>query len=185
MGTRKIIYLIGVTCSGKDYFIDECVAKEPTIFGSVNVGREFRARYPAGFFKGLGAMSSTEDEAFEIFEAQLQAAGDKPVVLVSGQPRLPSQVDRIMGKYPGEVVWMHQPDAVLVSRLESRFAKEPDAEDLARARLANDRIQLYDVLFELTKRRIPIHVNVNNDSARSCLALFGSMHPNSGVDLYV
>lgn len=176
----KIIYMLGVTCAGKDYLSDHAVAKYPDTFGAVNVGKEFRRRYPPGYFQGKGAMASTEDEVYEIFTQQLEAASKKPFVLVSGQPRLVSQVDRIFAKFPGSILWLHQPDSVLLDRLEKRFVDSPDAIHLAKERLLNDRIQLFDVLFELVKRNVPIEVARGNvdDTLNQILTL-------GGPDLYV
>lgn len=164
----KTFYLMGTTCVGKDYFIDNAKDKYPSLFGSVNVGKEFRKRYPPEYFEGRGALMKTEDEAFAIFKEQHdeQVRLKKRFILVSGQPRLPTQVDRIYSYAPGTIVWLFAPNETLEERLAIRFENDPSGYDLGKQRLVNDRLQLYEVLFELHEREIPIktidvmHTNV-------------------------
>lgn len=156
----KLFYVMGVTCVGKDYMIEYAQRTYPDKVGIVQVGKEFRRRYPPEFFQGKGAMKSTEDEAFNIFVELLNAAQDKKYVFVSGQPRLESQVDRIMRPYPGEVIWLHAPDDLLQERIITRFPegseKWEEARKLSFDRINNDKKQLYDVLFRLKQNRIKI-----------------------------
>lgn len=177
----EIYYVWGVTCVGKDTLMDRADQIYPNLVGLVNVGKEFRRRYPPEYFKGKGAMQSTEVEAREIFEEQLNARikEDKRIILVSGQPRLVSQLDFTMRKYPGTLLWMHVSDETLMKRLEGRFPGDPGAFELSKKRLSNDRIQLFDVMFEILKRGYPF-ITFDGDYEQMDALIHNLVHfPNS------
>lgn len=141
--------ILGVTNVGKSTLLSSLNKEE---FATVEVGKEMRRRYPAEFFKGKAAMQETEDEAFEIFTEQYAAAGEKPVV-IDGQPRQVSQIDRVLKvlKYPFFIL-LHAPEEELKHRIHKRD-KDTEWASLSERRLDADRIQLYDVLAELMLRR--------------------------------
>lgn len=143
--TVEYVYIIGVTCSGKDHLMDYIESKDPTV-GSVRVGKIMRERYPPDYFKGSGAPEHTEQEALKIFEDEIERLKDKRVVLISGQPRRLSQIEHTIGKYPGIVVWLHADEDVLKQRIEKRSAAD---QELAFARIKNDQIDLYKVIHHL------------------------------------
>jgi hypothetical protein len=151
MQKSSFIYVFGVTCTGKDYLVEKALQMYPNIFGAVQVGKEFRRRYPPEHFQGMGAPAHTEDEAYQIFLDELNKVSDKNRVLIVGQPRRASHVDRIYRKYPGLILWLHAKDVVLEERINKRFPDDLKSKELAIQRLANDRIQLYDTLYELSK----------------------------------
>lgn len=177
MNVCKIIYVLGVTCSGKDTMMDRADQMYPNLVGLVNVGKEFRKRYPPEYFKGKGAMQSTEVEAREIFEEQLNAriSEGKKLILVSGQPRLTSQLKFTMDKYPGTLLWMHVSDETLLKRLEGRFPGDPGAFELSKKRLINDRVQLFDVMFEVLKRGYPF-LTFNGDYEQTDALIHNLIH---------
>lgn len=150
-----IYYVTGVTCAGKDTMMERAADLYPNLVGLVQVGKEFRRRYPPGYFKGKGAMQSTEAEALEIFNQQLEAVKNKKIIFVSSQPRLVSQISFTVGKHPGTIVWMNVSEETLLKRLERRFPNDPESIGLSMKRLSNDRIDLYDVIFNLMKLDIP------------------------------
>lgn len=148
----RIYYAFGVTCAGKDTLMDRAQELYPNLVGLVNVGKEFRKRYPPEYFQGKGAMLHTEREAIEIFETQLaEQRKDKKIIFVSGQPRMVAQIKETIGKYSGTILWLHVSDETLKQRLEKRFVGDPGSYQLSLKRLSNDRIQLFDVVFELIK----------------------------------
>lgn len=157
-------YVWGVTCAGKDTLMDRADELYPSHVGLVNVGKEFRKRYPPSHFNGQGALQSTEVEAREIFEEQINVriSEGKRLIFISGQPRMVSQIPFTMDKYPGTLLWMHVSSETLLKRLEGRFPGDPGAFELSKKRLTNDRIQLYDVLFDVIKKGYPI-ITFNGD----------------------
>lgn len=156
MRTPATYYIAGVTCVGKDFLIERAVKKYPDIFGAVQVGKEFRRRYPPEHFKGKGAMPSTRNEAYNIFVEQFAQARKKPKILVAGQPREKEQVQRICVPNPGKIIWLSASDETIEKRLAVRFANDVSSANLSKQRLTNDRIQLYDVLHEAVSLGIPI-----------------------------
>lgn len=151
-------YIFGTTCVGKDHLIELAVEKHPDLFGAVQVGKRFRELYPPEYFEGLGAPEKCEDEAFKIFREQHDAATEskKKWILVSGQPRRPSQVERILGYAPGTIFWLHASNEVVESRIHTRFKDNPQGWKLANERITTDRVMLFDTLFALLQKSIPI-----------------------------
>lgn len=149
---RLIVFCMGVTCSGKTTFIDFCTEEEEKI-GAIKVGEEMRLRHPTEYFDGLAAMDSTEDEAWEIFNEQLadNVRRGKSIILVDGQPRLPSQVDHCLGIVESQgfickFLWFHVDNEELDKRMNGRFEGQIGALNLAKLRMINDKVQLYDVI---------------------------------------
>lgn len=148
---HTLYYLIGTTCSGKDYLAEAAEKDYPKTFGVVQVGKEMRRRHPPEYFRGLGAMPHTEDEAQNIYKEQLnsaKAAGKSKIIIV-GQPRMKSQVNKVFLPNPGKVIWLNAADNVIKARIKERFVNDHAALDLANARVTNDKLQLFEVLFEL------------------------------------
>lgn len=150
-----VYYVVGLTCVGKDTFLERAHELYPNVFGLVQVGKEFRRRYPPGYFDGKAAMPHTENEALEIYAEQLAAALQKKITLVCGQPRMVDQIRNTIDKNPGTVIWMHVSDETLAQRVSLRFPNDQPSVDLSTKRLLNDRIQLYDVIFHLKKKDYP------------------------------
>jgi hypothetical protein len=155
-GNKKCFFVLGITCSGKDYLIDYAISKHPEKFGVVQVGREFRKRYPPEYFKGSGAPDHTEVEALEIYKEQFTKALGKPYILVSSQPRRPSQVQPcvehcLANDYQPVALFLYAPGIVVTNRIESRFKDDESGKTLAQARVTNDKVQFYDTIFELLK----------------------------------
>lgn len=168
--TVNYLYIVGVTCTGKDYLMDFMESQDPTI-GSVRVGKILRERYPPDHFKGSGAPEHTEKEALEIFESEIQRLKGKRTVLISGQPRRLSQIKPTIGKYKGSIIWLHASDDVIRQRISNR--SEADQE-LALQRIKNDKIDLYTVMHELwCQQDIPIHSY--NTGVMSVQQLYGEL----------
>lgn len=140
--------------------------------GSVSVGSEMRRRHPPSFFRGQAAMPETEEEVWEIYRGQLDAALDAKcdVVFVDGQPRMISQVSAVVSdmddrfprdggpprrslwEYPALFMHLVAPDKELIRRMEIRDGDDPEKLKLSRSRMSRDKEQLYDVLADISLR---------------------------------
>ncbi len=150
---QKLICILGITCTGKDTLVERMVEKYPDV-GAVQVGKEFRKRYPPERFKGLGAMPDTEKESWEIFDEQLALCKDKSIVLITAQPRMESQVNEIMNRcvIKPEFYALTCSKEELQRRIIKRFDNQEEGWlTLAQQRVNNDKIQLYEVLLTLAK----------------------------------
>lgn len=157
---------MGITSVGKSTFINSA---PPDRVAKVEVGKEMRRRYPPERFRGLAAMPDTEDEVFEIYQEQLREAyrSGKEFILVDGQPRMVSQIRRVMEFYPmipREAIWLHVDDTILEERIEARFPDDPGSRELAVKRMTNDKTQLFPVIFELLRIDTPI-TTINHTDA--------------------
>jgi len=142
---------MGITCVGKDELVEYAVKFHSNV-GAIQVGKEMRKRHPPEYFKGLGALDETEPETWEIFQEQLALCSGKDHIFVTGMPRLKGQVAKFFNMFEIEKCrfWLlHCEDEIIVLRLESRFKDEPDWGVLARRRMQNDKIQLYQVINEI------------------------------------
>jgi shikimate kinase len=141
----KVFFLIGITCSGKTTILNQMKQRHPDAIGLVQVGKEMRRRHPPEYFDGLGAMPKTEDEAWTIFEEQLKKCAGYRYVLVDGQPRMASQVQRCLMVPDHRFLWLSTMPSIIAARIES--SDRTDAEKkLARERVHNDSKQLIDVM---------------------------------------
>lgn len=168
----KTFYLMGITCSGKDYFIELAVKLYPDIFGAVQVGKEFRRRYPPDYFKGSAAPAHTEQEAIDIFKEQHNAAvfAGCSCILVSGQPRRPSQVASCLSYAPGDIIFMYTPDEIVLERIAKRFENDPASKLLSMQRVVNDKVQLYDTIFECLRRNVDFKtINTQEDNVEEII----------------
>lgn len=144
---QRLYYCLGTTCAGKTWLMERAQQRYPEIFGLVEVGKIFRQRYSPDYFKGSAAPEHTEREAVAIFQEEMAKQASKPVVLVSGQPRRVSQIKPTIQTYPGTALLIYAEEEELRRRAGER-GSQADIE-LSMARINNDRIQLYDVLFHL------------------------------------
>lgn len=161
----KVIYVLGKTCVGKSTLIEKALAYSDKI-GACEVGKEFRRRYPPDHFKGLGAMQDTEKEALEILDMFFEKAKaeNKEWILVDGQPRLVSSINKILWRHNPEdenVWWCYVPPEVAIKRAHGRFDTTTpvgrESAKLASDRLVNDAVQLYDVMWHMVcEQAIPI-----------------------------
>lgn len=147
----KTFFIMGLTCVGKDYFIEKACEMYPHLFGAVQVGKELRKRYPPEHFQGLGAAPATRKEAIDIYKEQwqLNKVIGKKYILVSGQPRERMQVEQVMAFASGPVIWMTTSQEIILERLKQRFKDDPSSMKLSLDRIVNDKVQLYDTIFEL------------------------------------
>lgn len=155
----SLYYVLGTTCAGKDWFMEKAQELYPEDVGLVQVGKEFRRRYPPGYFQGSASPLHTEQEALNIFEEQLDLVRDKRIVFVAGQPRRVSQIDPTINKYQGQVLWIYAEEELLKERAHSR-TNDPAVTHLSLCRITNDKVQLFDVLYHLMAQEhaiIPIH----------------------------
>lgn len=156
-----IIYLMGVTCSGKTTLVDDFLSDPFGNVGAVQVGKEMRRRYPPEYFQGSGAPGHTEDEARRIFEEQLKAAEGKKLILVDGQPRRRSQV-ALMKRNPGLGLILDVSEETQRERLENRFKNDPAGRFLAEDRIKNDKVMYYDCICEMYHQGCPYNILPHN-----------------------
>jgi len=147
-----IVYLIGPSCAGKGTFIASERNRENVAF--VEVGREFRKRYPPEHFRGCGSPDHLEAEALQIFQEQFTAAlTDCPdIIYVDGQPRRTSQVIPTAPPQFNRRMYLiiSAADTVLAARALQRFGGENnEGYAICRKRAVNDRVDLFDVLHAL------------------------------------
>jgi len=151
-----IIFVLGVTNTGKSSVMQDSPKYAMDCFknvGLVQVGKEMRRRYPPTHFNGMGAPDNIELEAIEIFLEQLKQRKQQrcDLILVDGQPRRYSQIDIMLNHAPRRAfLHLTASHEVLLERAAVRDSEDPDKLSLSLARLKNDKIQLYDVLSELS-----------------------------------
>lgn len=152
-----IIHVLGITCAGKDTLM-EYIASNYEGVGLVQVGKEMRKRHPPEYFKGLGAMQSTEEEVRQIYCEQYGQVKHNRLVLVSSQPRLISQVSfvyEVDGHRKRAFLFIRASDAEINHRVNERFPNWRTDEshlksrELSLQRINNDRIQNYDTILEI------------------------------------
>lgn len=159
-----IKFIMGPTCSGKSTFLKQACKEAPDIFGTVEVGKLLRAKYPPEYFKGQNNPKHTAAEAWALCEEGVQKCrqNGKRIVLVDGQPRDVPQVNLCFTKFPSteysSEFWLI--DACLEERERRARASRsgPDLETLALPRLTNDMIAYYTVLVELLKAKVPVRI---------------------------
>lgn len=163
---KKLICVCGVTCSGKDTFVERAAELYPRIVGTIQVGKEMRLRHPPEYFKGLGAMADTEPETWAIFDEQykrMEGQG-KSIIFVSGMPRLKGQVEKLQRYCDPTFLFLYVSEDVLSKRLDERFKNNPSARELSIKRMVNDKIQLYDIMMEIGEGIISLYCDGNMDS---------------------
>ena len=160
----SVIFVMGPTGAGKSTVVgnadvytqlnDNIIGLSYRSFHAVEVGKEFRKRYPPEYFDGKAAMPHTEDEAFSIFQEQFIKAIDhhtnmcqinpdyESVILVDGYPRTPLQVDRCQDLVTWHtdcygVVWLDCDEQEREQRLNYRDIDESTRE-LSRKRFESD-----------------------------------------------
>lgn len=181
---KTVIAVGGVTCAGKSTLM-QALAQMPH-FGTIEVGKEMRKRYPPEFFKGKAAMKETEEEVWQIFDEQYKKHLRDPdcaAIFSDGQPRLPSQVYRMYNMIgPYNFIMMHASRERLERRARQRSTDQGNL-DLALARITNDNAQLYEVLLEyhhlqIGRARTLYTDNLNTEEAKvEFLKLVYDLHP--------
>lgn len=174
---RYLLFMMGITCNGKSTLMQRTKEAYGDRVHLVGVGKLLRAKYPPGYFQGLGAPQRTEAEALELLREGVAAGVANPAVrllLVDGQPRRDSQIDaclNIAQEYglgrSYRFMLIDTSDQVREQRILTRFSdpQEEGARQLSRDRQTNDRVQLYDVLVGLLGRGLQERIEVFPNSA--------------------
>lgn len=161
----KVIFVLGPTNAGKSTLLKTVKELFPQRVGLVEVGKEMRRRHPPEFFQGSAAPEHCEQEALSIFHEQMVEATKHEFVFVDGQPRRVSQITPCLQyRYDHQLFFllMNESEEVLKKRLEGRFAPGSGEYELSWMRIRNDKVQLFDVLFELIKLNLVIETAAEN-----------------------
>lgn len=154
----RVISILGITNTGKDTLAERMQQLYPEEIGLIQVGKEFRKRYPPEHFKGLGAMKSTEPEAWSIFDSLYKDLTNKQLIIVVSQPRMISQLHEFQKRCPNAHYYLLTcSEEEQRKRMLARFNNQKEGWlALAQERLINDRIQHYDLLVEMISMRLDI-----------------------------
>lgn len=163
--TIPLIFVMGATNVGKTTFMDLC--RDYDVFGLVEVGKMFRAKYPPDYFKGQAAPAHTQTEAWSMFLEGVKNAAEqgKQVAVIDGQPRNVEQTEWAF-KMPNPKVFLHlwAPPDIREERARKRDAADAAKLDLSLKRLIDDPRVLFDCL-------TMIHLHVLSDQNRDvCFA---------------
>jgi hypothetical protein len=162
----KMLCFMGITCVGKDTLAERMQTRWPDDIGLIQVGKEFRRRYPPEFFQGKAAMPSTEKEAWEIFDEQYKQSIDKKIVIVIGQPRLVSQLHELRKRDENcDYYLLTASNKVINDRIDGRFNTGHEGwRTLALDRVTNDKVQLYELLVEMIRLDMEIKNVLDTES---------------------
>lgn len=162
-----LVCIMGPTCCGKSTLIGRLLKEQPNKYGAIEVGKEMRKRHPPEYFTGLAAMPHTEEEVWQIFVEQYQKQMHKSRILVDGQPRLASQVQRLIAFADAHneslrYIFLTVTQEEIMARLLHRFPNDAPSQALGFARSKNDCTQLWDVVVELTRlKQYPLFMTLD------------------------
>ncbi len=146
----KIVFVIGANGVGKSTFMDQ--VKRFNKYGTVEVGRMMRAKYPPEHFAGQSNPKHTAEEAWQMLLDGMAVAfvAGKEAVFCDGQPCDIEQAEKCLRRWP-KAIYLHlyADDATRIARCEARDKDNPAASDLARKRYDTDSINNYKVLCHL------------------------------------
>lgn len=157
--------IFGSTNVGKSTYIEKAAANRGPWsnlkIATAQIGKELRKRYPPSYFKGSGACDHTEKEALDLLQQFVDQSQDADVLLIDGQPRRVDHIDPILKMCPElEVIWLFEPDEIITERAKKRAEQSDDPIGhfkLSKARMVNDKLQLWPVVWELLRRKVPFH----------------------------
>lgn len=161
----NICFVIGCNGTGKSTLMDRIKKKER--FGTVEVGRTMRAKYPPEHFKGHSNPDHTRAEAYQMMLDGMAAAfvAGKEAVFVDGQPRDVKQTEDCLRLWP-DATYLHlwADDDLRKQRCLGRDGDDPEKFKLSTARHESDSINNYKVLCRLLDAGATIHT----DCAEQC-----------------
>lgn len=168
IGSPLIVFVTGVTCTGKSSFLIYCSALKKEI-GVVEVGKELRKKYPPDYFEGSGAPKKTEKEAMKICLTGIGANIEqgKKIILVDGQPRRESQVSILLkntAKYKRLYLELVCSEEEQLRRMKLRFPNDKESLQLAQLRFYKDKVDLAKVKMEMLIQ-VEIHPTYINTEA--------------------
>lgn len=147
--TIPLIFVMGVTNTGKSTIMETMRGYEYAGVGLVEVGKMMRAKYPPDYFKGQGAPQHTQTEAWKMMTDGIAAHADagRKVVLIDGQPRNWEQMEWALAM-PNPKTFLHlwAPPQTRLERAHKRDATDLEKLKLTLARLQDDVIKLYDII---------------------------------------
>lgn len=163
---QHILFVIGITNSGKSTFLERMKRLRHDQVNLVEVGKQMRAKYPPEYFQGQGAPEHTAKEAWAMMVEGV-AAGKGKFTLVDGQPRDIDQMEAIYAGYVNrpeyECRFLHltAPYTILAKRANFRDGADPARYELTMERLKTDARSLYFILSEIYARSPGLITTVN------------------------
>lgn len=157
MNRTDLIFMIGPTNSGKTT-LGDFIVSEFNAYG-VFIGRELRAKYGDGAFKGQAAPEWTRIESLNMMDEGIKKGRDTghQLIIVDGQPRSDDQTEYVIdnylnGKYSNDFnsvfLLLYCSDEVRKKRMEARDTDEAKRK-LAEARFQGDLPQIYKLMYQL------------------------------------
>ncbi len=165
----RIFYVMGCTCVGKSELIVAIKERWGDEFGFVQVGKEFRKKYPPEYFKGQANPEFCHLEALKMYVESMNTCLERNVkaIIVDGQPRnnqvqfMVNQTFLGCSKY---FFLLHAPAQARLERAKALFANDPESFNLAERRVIDDERSHYNMLVDLlcTDSRLKIvHTDCN------------------------
>ncbi len=154
----KICFVIGCNGTGKTTLMD-VVKKDFPAFGTVEVGRMMREKYPPSHFAGQSNPAHTATEAWQMLLDGMAKAfvEGKEIVFVDGQPRDIDQARNCLELWPdAQYLHLYASDEVRKNRCRGRDSEDPEKLKLSTARHESDSINNYKVLCLLLENRASI-----------------------------
>lgn len=182
----KLVNIIGCNGTGKSTFIEHVketygagtpADNSRNYYGTVEVGKLMRAKYPPEYFSGQGNPEHTQQEAWQMFldgVARCQKAGNR-LCLIDGQPRTLKQAIQMVTDFP-EAMYAHfsAPKETRQRRLNARDSSDPSKHALAMARLDHDVGQNYEVLsYLLAMDKVVLGWDTNRAAVEDSHVLLG------------
>ena len=157
----KITWVMGCNGVGKSTLMDTVDAGWEQ-YGTIQVGRMMRAKYPPDHFKGSNNPKHTADEAWQMLLDGLAAhyVSGKKHVFVDGQPRDVKQVQDCLRLWPdSNYLHLFASEESRSKRCEGRDGADPEKMKLAIARHESDMVNNYKVLCVLMEAGARITTN--------------------------
>lgn len=147
--TLPLIFVMGVTNTGKSTVMETLRGYEHAGVGLIEVGKMMRAKYPPDYFKGQGAPQHTQKEAWGMMTDGIDkhAANGRSVALIDGQPRNWEQMLWALElPNPRSFIHLWAPPEIRLERAHRRDGTDAEKLKLTLNRLHDDALKLYDII---------------------------------------
>lgn len=153
---KSILYVLGVTCSGKSTLIKKIEA-ERAGSRSCLIGQVLRSKYPPEFFRGMAALPDTEPEVIKILQDAIEEflSSNDTLLMVDGAPRLQPCFEfcsKVAESVPSYYLLLDVTCAEeLDRRSKGRDSDNPEKLRLSQTRINTDKQLGYDILVSILK----------------------------------